>query len=415
MPSPPPVVAVDGRCDEWSAGQLLYSDARGDAAPGTCDLGRLWAAHTDLHLFLRLEVGLQINIQEPSGLALLIDADTDPTTGQADGGIGAELVWPFGTEYGMAYRDGQATPLTHAQIGLVTAPTVTSSTFEIRLDRRAHTPQGALLFAGPRLAIAFRAGPDGDRLPDAGVTLAYSLEGPPVHLPEAISLGRADSVDLRVATYNTWKSGLLDPKRGPAFRRILAAVRPDVLGLEEMDPATAAPAAAWLGDLLGGTFHHAQVADNVLLSRHPVTRVQEVGANGAFVVDPRPGLPRPMLFVVAHPPCCRRDADRQREIDQIMGFLRQARQSPGELGLAPGAPIFVMGDMNLVGFAQQLQTLLEGEIVDRATFGPAFAPDWDGTGLADLGPPHTHAPFTFTWFRASERFTPGRLDFLLYA
>jgi len=92
----------------------------------------------------------------------------------------------------------------------VTAPTVTSTTFEIRLDRRARTPQGAPLFAGPRIALAFRVEPDGrlavtetafagfgPGLPELRAGDAWRLEaGMIVHAPAGLTLAE---LRLRVA------------------------------------------------------------------------------------------------------------------------------------------------------------------------------------------------------------------------
>jgi endonuclease/exonuclease/phosphatase family protein len=97
-----------------------------------------------------------------------------------------------------------------------------------------------------------------------------------------------------------------------------------------------------------------------------------------------------------------------------MAFIRDAR-SPGGLELAEETPIVVLGDMNMVGLRRQLNTLLTGEIVNTRLHGPAFAPDWDGTALADLKPPLVADPANFTWYDTASPFHPGRLDYLVFS
>ena len=46
---------------------------------------------------------------------------------------------------------------------------------------------------------------------------------------------------------------------------------------------------------------------------------------------------------------------------------------------------------------QQLETLLEGDIVQTQTYGQGSMPDWDGTPWADALPRLTRQPFTYTW------------------
>lgn len=87
---------------------------------------------------------------------------------------------------------------------------------------------------------------------------------------------------------------------------------------------------------------------------------------------------------------------------RAFGWLRGARNPGGPVELRPRTPIVVAGDFNMVGSLRPLTTLLEGDIVDEARFGPDFRPDWDGTGLADPKPVH-NGTGTVTWTWRSDR------------
>ena len=118
-----------------------------------------------------------------------------------------------------------------------------------------------------------------------------------------------------------------------------------------------------------------------------------------------------MLFINSHLSCCGNDAARQEQVDEMMSWIVS-----NEGGLNENTPIVYAGDLNLVGYAQQLKTLLNGDIVQTQTFGQGGLPDWDGTPWSDALPRQTHQPFTYTWRDDGDgNFPPGRLDFVLYS
>lgn len=58
----------------------------------------------------------------------------------------------------------------------------------------------------------------------------------------------------------------------------------------------------------------------------------------------------------------------------------------------------VIGDLNMVGGPQPLDTLLNGDIVDESTYGADSSPDWDGSALTDAHPLHNAAVTAdYTW------------------
>jgi len=54
--------------------------------------------------------------------------------------------------------------------------------------------------------------------------------------------------------------------------------------------------------------------------------------------------------------------------------MAQARTPEGVVQLPPGTAITVLGDLNLVGGTQPLDTLLTGDIQDNARYGPDSLP-----------------------------------------
>jgi len=77
--------------------------------------------------------------------------------------------------------------------------------------------------------------------------------------------------------------------------------------------------------------------------------------------------------------------------------------------------VVVTGDMNLVGGAEQVLSLTEGLIADEASYGPSFAPDWDGTPFADSWARVLGGFDVATWRDARSAFAPGKLDYIVYS
>ena len=82
-----------------------------------------------------------------------------------------------------------------------------------------------------------------------------------------------------------------------------------------------------------------------------------------------------LLFTNAHLSCCGNDAGRQNQVDQYISFILDAKTAGGAIDLPANTPFIYGGDLNLVGFSQQLTTLITGDIQDTGTWGAGGAPD----------------------------------------
>lgn len=421
--SHPAAIAVDGEEGDWSQVPVRHADAEDGDGVG---LERLWLAHDNSHLFLRIELSRAIRLQEDNRLTLYLDTDDDPSTGTDALGIGAEMTWTFGKRSGTV----RGSTVGHTALGLHALPTVRADVFEVALDRRAR-PNGTALFSGDRLRVALST--EGDRLPDASGGVGYAFTDT-LRAADTPSLERPAAADVRVFSYNAkndfehGKAAILDSSRRPRYRRILEAVRPDVVALQEIYDQTAAEAERAAENALGLPTDWSWAKrgpDLVLGSRFPIEEAHAVAGfrqyeSGAFLLDTRAAWGRPFLVVVMHPPCCNdpatetapsRNVQRQRVVDGVAAFLRRVQRGAGPFDVPSGTPIAVVGDMNFVGDSQQPRTLRTGAIVDTTTFGPSAAPDWDDSSLLDVNPRQTGAPLHTTWVDPESSFLPGRLDY----
>jgi endonuclease/exonuclease/phosphatase family metal-dependent hydrolase len=211
-----------------------------------------------------------------------------------------------------------------------------------------------------------------------------------------------------VLTDSPWDGG-----EAPRFERLVAAADPDIICFQEIYDHSASQTAALVGSWLSGTWNAAANTDCKTVTRWPILASWPVGNELATLIDAQATLGGELLVVNAHLPCCSADGARQDAVDKIMAFVRDARTPGGQLDLDPDTPIVITGDLNLVGFARQLETLLTGDIADEGTYGSDFAPDWDGTGLLDVVARQTEKRMGYTWRRDTSSFWPGRLDFII--
>jgi len=409
-------ILVDGTFGDWT-GTVEHVDPAGDAGTSGIDFRAVDLANDDDYLFVRFETTKELVLQENSNVVLYLDTDMNAATGLSVGGIGAELEWNFGTRSGCFRPIGGCVPINHSAISMRSPPTVSGSVFECSIARAA-IPDGVHpLFGGGTIRALLRdTGSGGDFAPNAG-GVTYAFDATPTPQPSPIPFARLDPADVRIVTWNTRDlegGGGFDAGVTPSADRVLSAIDPDIVSFQEVYNASAAQTQALIQGFLGGTWYAAKQNDCIVVSRFPVLQSWALDGNLAVQLDADASLGTDLLFVSAHLPCCTNDAGRRQEIDRIMAFLRDAMTAGGSVNVPIGTAFMVTGDLNLVGQSSQLNTLLTGDIYDEGTWGPDFAPDWDGTGLADLISRQTERRFAYTWRSDFSSYSPGRLDFIIY-
>ncbi len=247
-----------------------------------------------------------------------------------------------------------------------------------------------------------------------------------------------DGFQLRVMTWNVKLGSIFPPdgRRHAGFARIVRAVDPDLLILQEVDPREADRLAKLMDRIrpLG----HSRVwqihggADNAIISRYPLRqRASErvvpyplpnypnfQYGQGMALVDVPDGESAVDVYIIAMHNRSRAGDEniRQRQVqsDAVVRWLRQLKEARS---IPVGTPIIVAGDMNVLpgAPANHLATLLTGDIADEQAFGPDIRPDWDGTDLRDASPSHNAEGREFyTWRDDSQPYPPGQLSRILY-
>jgi len=262
--------------------------------------------------------------------------------------------------------------------------------------------------------------------------------------PTGTLIDRADPDAVRLVSYNVlWNSifAEMDSRGAEKFARLVRALDPDILCLQEIGvhprdwdrPDARRWTAADVVELMNvhlpreGGWHGFQGGDNVVVSRFPLSRTRsrtvpepERSQAVALVDLPDSRFEVDFYVLVNHFKCCdpeRFDGLRQQQADAIVAWLRDVRTPGGAEDLPPGTPFAVVGDLNIVGSFQPVVTLVEGDVWDEERYGVDFPPDWDASTLVDLRPRHNGHPEgdDWTWRDDTDRFPPGRLDFVLYS
>ena len=416
------VITIDAQFDDWS-GIPVQTDPSGDAS--NLDFTSFSVTNDDEYLFLRFETAEEFGLINPgytnSQVHIFIDTDNDGTTGWQGGGMGSELKILCGDK-GIEFDYPQVGAYNGSlyDVGFQSAPTVTGSQFEIAISRSAKPDGNNNLFQGNTIRLYFYS-TGNDFMPNSGSFFSYSFDTGPHPVYSPIDLDKKDPKHLRILAYNVERGGLGNAFRLPYFERMVKALDPDLIGFTEVQSSPQDVKSlmdAWIP--INGGWHTAANGDNMIASRYPITFSGEVypgdtRSNGALINLPDAAFLSDLLFITAHPSCCANDAARQDQIDKIAAFVLDAKSPGGSVTVPNETPIAIVGDFNLVGWRQQLKTLLFGEIQDVNTYGPGGRLDWDGSVMEDASCLHTETPLNYTWWNPNSAFSPGRLDYIFYS
>ncbi|MDZ4659495.1 MAG: hypothetical protein SH868_18140 [Bythopirellula sp.] len=256
-------------------------------------------------------------------------------------------------------------------------------------------------------------------------------------------IDRQLATDLRMMSYNILWDSIFpdkDATKAAKFSRVINALKPDILNLQEIGdpftpgwiPKTAIDVRNLLNTIApldgGASWNVHKGSDAVIASKYPLTmtRTTTVPAGDksqaiALVNLPDATYPADFYLLNEHYKCCgnpggSEDAQRQKQSDSIVNWLRDARTPGGTVTLTPGTPFAVVGDLNIVGGLQPLNTLLDGNIIDNGTYGSDSPPDWDNTNLTDAQPVHNGTGSAiYTWRDDTSIYDPEQLDFIIYS
>jgi hypothetical protein len=400
-------ITLDQQFEDWNAVPVMGE------APDNIHLRVVQATGNADWAFWRVQLGEPLALDEniiPHGLQLRIDADNNPNTGSGAPTWGWELVIDFVNGDVLRYNaNGVLTTLGFNDIGLHQAPTYSGNDVELALLREE------VNMNGDAVRWQWHDALHNQSLPSTPVTTELSSDGP---IYDPVPLERAAGTAVRCMWWNM--NGRMD-ETGPqaAMARMVGALAPDVIGFCEVQDVSPSFVKGLLESWLPGTTWNVVKDDYDLMvaSTFPLGEdFSGVYRSFPVVVQTQAAWGTPLLFTSSHLKCCggaSNEAQRQSEADEFMAFQRDAMTVGGQLDLPEGTPMVFGGDLNMVGLAGPIETLKTGDILDNAEYGPDFAPDWDGTGMAELAVVQADRPMDYTWRNDNGAYMPGKLDYAI--
>ena len=402
-------IVIDENFTDWNDGVSVFLDKEGDGTHGI-DFRFLKIDNDSKYLYLSFDTDREINLQKDDPLALFIDIDTNEDTGRKINGIGADIAYFFAEKYGLYYRNGNNILLNHDDIELMPLPTVSSDTFELAIKRKFSVQSYLINLSHNIKMVLVHDIQHGDKIPDGTGGVEYIMKDKPYVFPP-YSIKKSNPSYLRIMSYNIEKDNFFSNE--PPYKRLIKAGEADILCFQELYDHSAYTVKERIERYFGGNWYGAKEGDDlIIISKYPVKKSRLVGTNAAFLVDV---AGRDMLIINVHLYCCNKDDKRQKEVDEIMAFIRNAKAGKGPIPLKDKTPVIILGDMNFVSLNRQRKTLIEGDISNENIYGPDFLPDWDNTFYEDAKPIATATPAAFTWYSPYSRYPRGRLDYVIYS
>lgn len=415
-------ILIDGYFSDWEDVNTTLEDT-----PDTdldVDLIRFQVTNDEEYLYIHLELNTEIQLIGDlynHSLFMYIDTDNNSNTGY-------DAQTNYGTEVGINFKQRfsyfNVTPFSTFQlnsIGILVAPTVTSDEFEIAIPREVVPDNINPLFPSNTIKITFQENNGGDKLPDDGEVFSYEFDNTIVSTFEPLDLEKTSNSHLRMMAFNTLFDGITDSFLQDEYQRILQSIQPQIIGFSECVSSSASQVKSRLDQWLpssdpNGWYVIKDDYDLVTASLWPfLDSWAEIDRQFPVLIDLPSSYPKDLLFTNSHIKCCDGNDLRQLQVDEYAAFILDAKMPGGDITLEENTPIIYAGDLNLVGFSEQLTTLLTGEIQNTNIYGEGGFLDWDNTPNKDLTPIHTDKNYTFTWQDEASDYTASRIDYIIYS
>ena len=381
---------LDGLFLEWSSANLIATDPAGDAT-GAFDIQNVYATNRGTRLFLRFDISSTLNMQ--SGLS-------------TDGTLIAQIAMPNNRFLSIDMRNRKiwhdndpALTVTNESVGYAVAPSYASNEFELGIDLQMF---GVVL--GSPITINFSSS---DSLTSAAT---YTMSRSEI-IATRRSADRSPGTTFRIASLNTYGTGLLNSTQRPQIQSLVDAMNADIYCFQEeyySNPADIAQALAEANPTDdGATWNVSQYYDMAIASRSPLISLSSGSGRHGVIVDlPGEGPEDAVVIFSIHPKCCGyigSSSDLTR-ISQMNGLITTVTDlRAGTLGSQyepyRQAPVIIIGDWNLVGSRTPLDLVTD----------PA------GLNMVDALPANLIGEDVMTWrTNTGETFCPGRLDLMAY-
>ncbi len=402
-------IIIDGYFDDWE-GIASISDAVGDSKT-YLDILEVKYSQNDEYYFFYVKFDKEIFIQQDNTIFLYLDTDNSAGSGDLINMTGADFIWEFGNRKGTFIIDDKRNIIKHSDIGFVAMPTVTSDRYEFSISKTA-APYGKPLFPGNAFKFVLTTNGSGDMIPEKNENITLlKTECDQIELPP-ISPEKSEG-NFRVSSWNVLKDNISTTELSPIFKKIISAINPDIIGFCEVYDTSEEYIAGIMKQAIPSKDWSARkqpYCDVILATHYSILDNHQLNGNAAFLIDMRPDFDTKALVIVAHLPAMQENDKRMAEVVNIINYIKSVKNNTADISLPANSPIFIVGDMNFVGYASQLLMMKNGSLEQTGIYI-----DWDGTPFADSDARITHKPFSYTWINNNSYYWPGKLDFIFYS
>ncbi len=405
---PPMTIVLDSSIDDWPATQVAVAD--------------------EYFLYLRFSPGEPVSLQaNDEAVVVSLDVDGNASTGLASDQLGIDLEITFspprddgrpgtGTVVSAISPDGERITLAPALLDISVSPSHASEWFEMRIARRIASenllPAAGLLSQGRIAGRVAMYAPSGKRVAEA--PMFEAMLPPAVNRTKRVraTIPAKPLGTVRIVSHNVLNGSPL--QKPEPFARLLRALDPDIVLVQEWYDTPAEDMAAWFNEHLAIDGRWRAVTSEgrgvAVISRLDIAPIGPpallIMARGEErTVRVTPALVEtpigPIALASVHLKCCgglNTPEDQQRiiEAEAISTMMNEQTRDIG-----PHVRV-VMGDFNLVGSREPIYALARGFDVDgsSATVAEPFV-------LGDNA--------MYTWTEPTSRFLPGRLDYAIFS
>lgn len=426
-------IYIDGYFEDW-VNINNYADPNDNIESGV-DFINISVTNDDKYLYIKFETNEEIDLSDGNyDIELLLDTDNNNITGWSPGfndNIGAEIGIMFNQRffwYNVPETDLQ---LSLYDMDIYPAPTVTSNQFEIAIALDSEYEE-QLLFPNSEIKIQLTDWVSNDKIPNNNSEIIYTIQSNNQSYSQ-IQIPKTNNDLIRLTAYNVLNNGFNNEERMEGLKNILQSLNSDIFAFSECGNTTTQSIKNILDEILNlntelGWFVVKKDGDDLIIaSKFPISAHWPSEDSGIKKMHPcLIDLPdnlyaQDLLVVNAHMSCCGSDSLRQIQADDFVNFILDAKSEGGIIDLAESTPFVLCGDLNLVGYSQQLTTLITGEIINTSLFGQGGGMNWADNNLKDQVCWNTEQPLSYTWRDISPNegipgsYPHGRLDFIIFS
>ena len=415
-------IEIDGVFDDWN--ETLTKEQDISESVSGIDLLSLSLTNDRDYLFIRLEADKEFDFSDniiDHNIHLYIDTDNDASTGDSKFfEFGADLVINL-KDRRVSFYNPNFNSISLNDIQIRVAPTVTSKSFELAIPRDILPDGENILFKKSSFGLIVANLANNDLIPNNG-NIVYEFDESRLIGYDLIDINKKSDDLVRIMAYNTLSNGLSDQTRKSHFKKIIKAIKPDIIGFSECWNTEVDYVKSIIDEWLPlntdeGWYIEKQLDRGLITaSRWKIlSRWTDLPNQFPVLIDLPVQFESDLLFTNAHLNCCGNESGRQDQADAYSNFINDAKTQGGKISLTKNTPFVYAGDLNLVGYSQQLTTLLSGDIQNTVKYGLPSYPDWDGTEVKDLISLHSDSRFCYTWKNENGSYPPGKLDYMLYS